>query len=132
METSVKTVDSDLEGFANQCPIRSVLDRLGDRWTLLVLVQLAKGTKRFSVLRREIPDISPRMLSMTVRRLEEDGMVTRQVFPTIPPKVEYTMTPLGRSFVQSLNVMVRWALDNREQVLASRKAYIPPTAEPAK
>lgn len=128
----MKIEEANLEAFATICPIRSVLDRLGDRWTLLVLGQLEKGTKRFSALRRDIPDISPRMLSQTVRKLEEDGLVSREVFPTIPPKVEYTITPMGMSFVKSLNVMVQWALDNREAVLAARKAYVPPTAESAK
>jgi len=128
----MKTEEPNIEKFLTVCPIRSVLDRLGDRWTLLVLSQLEKGTKRFSVLRRDIPDISPRMLSQTVRRLEEDGLVSREVFPTIPPKVEYTITPLGMSFVGSLNVLIQWALDNRQEVMAARKAYVPPTAEPAK
>jgi DNA-binding HxlR family transcriptional regulator len=128
----MKIENPDLESFLKCCPIRSVLDRLGDRWTILVLVELQKGTRRFSVLRREIPDISPRMLSLTVRRLEEDGMVSRVVFPTIPPKVEYSVTPLGLSFVRSLNVLVQWAAENREEVLAARMAYVPPTAEPAK
>ena len=128
----MKIEDPNLEGFLTMCPIRTVLDRLGDRWTLLVLVELQKGTRRFSVLRKQIPDISPRMLSLTVRRLEEDGMVARKVYPTIPPKVEYTITPLGLSFVQSLNPVVQWAADNREAVLAARSTYIPPTAESAK
>ncbi len=128
----MKIEDANLEGFLSHCPIRTILDRLGDRWTLLVLVELQKGTRRFSVLRKQIPDISPRMLSLTVRRLEEDGMVSREVFPTIPPKVEYTITPLGLSFVQSLNVVVQWAAENREAVLAARNAYIPPAAESVK
>lgn len=122
----------NLEGFITMCPIRTILDRLGDRWTILVLVQLQKGMRRFSVLRREIPDISPRMLSLTVRRLEEDGLISREVFPTIPPRVEYTITPLGKSFVDALNGLVYWAADNREAVLAARQAYVPPTAEPIK
>jgi DNA-binding HxlR family transcriptional regulator len=119
----MKIEKSDLEMFATACPIRSVLDRLGDTWTILVLVELQRGTKRFSVLRRAIPDISPRMLAQTVRRLEQDGLVSREVFPTIPPKVEYTMTDLGHSFVASLNVMVQWAVDHRAEVLSARESY---------
>ena len=132
MKTDPKTEEANLADFVAYCPIRSVLDRLGDRWTLLVLVELGKGTRRFSELRRAIPDISPRMLSMTVRRLEEDGMVTRKVFPTVPPKVEYTMTHLGESFVAALNGMILWALENRDEVIAARKAYVPPSVEEAK
>ena len=128
----MKIENPDLEGFLSHCPIRTILDRLGDRWTILVLVQLQKGTRRFSVLRREIPDISPRMLSLTVRRLEEDDMISREVFPTIPPRVEYSITTLGQSFVEALNGLVYWAADNRDAVLAARRAYIPPTAEPIK
>ena len=122
----MKIDNPNLEDFANLCPIRSVLDRLGDRWTVLVLVELRKGTQRFSVLRRAIPDISPRMLSQTVRRLEQDGLIFREVFPTIPPRVEYTMTPLGLSFVESLGAVVTWAAENMEAVMAAREAYVPP------
>jgi len=128
----MKIENPNLEDFYKLCPIRSILDRLGDRWTILTLIELEKGVKRFSVLRRSIPDISPRMLSQTVRRLEQDGLVSREVFPTIPPRVEYSITPLGLSFVRSLQVIVEWAADNHDAVKAARAAYVPPTIELAK
>jgi DNA-binding HxlR family transcriptional regulator len=128
----MKIENPNLETFIKACPIRDVLDRLGDQWTVLVLVELAKGTCRFTVLRRAIPDISPRMLSVTVRRLEQDGLISRTVYPTIPPRVDYSITPLGRSFMDALNGMVTWAADHHAEVLSARKAYIPPVAEPIK
>ena len=128
----MKIENPNLEGFIQHCPIRNVLDRLGDRWTVLVLIELAKDTCRFTVLRRAIPDISPRMLALTVRRLEQDGLISRTVYPTIPPRVDYSITPLGKSFMESLNVMVIWAAEHFEEVLAAREAYVPPAAEPVK
>jgi DNA-binding HxlR family transcriptional regulator len=77
------------------CPIRDVLDRLGDRWTVLVLHELSAGTLRFSEIRKRIADISPRMLAQTLRHLEQDGLVSREVFPTVPPRVDYALTSLG-------------------------------------
>jgi len=91
------------------CPIRDVLDRIGDRWSVLVLKELEGGTRRFSVLRRAIPDISQRMLAQTVRHLEADGLVSRTVYPTIPPRVDYALTELGRSFLVPLEGLVAWA-----------------------
>ena len=108
------------------CPIRDVLDRLGDRWTVLVLHELAPGTLRFSELRRRITDISPRMLAQTLRHLEQDGLVARAVFPTIPPRVDYTLTPLGQSFFERVEMLAQWAADNHEAVKAARKAYVAP------
>lgn len=109
------------------CPIRDVLDRLGDRWSLLVLRELMAGTQRFSALRRLIPDISPRMLAQTVRQLERDGLVSRTAFATIPPRVDYAMTDLGRSFMQSLQPLLEWVGLHHEDVRAARRAYVPPT-----
>lgn len=116
---------------AGDCPIRDVLDRLGDRWTVLVLKALEGGTLRFSEIRAEIADISQRMLAQTLRRLEQDGLVSRRVFPTIPPRVDYTLTELGHSLMVPLREMVRWALDNHGAVRAARESYVPPAAQPA-
>src|SRR5204863_2262197 len=92
-----KDVDSD------RCPVRGVLDRLGDRWTILVLLTLDDyGTMRFTALKAKIPDVSQRMLAQTLRRLEQYGLVSRTVYPSIPPKVEYKLTPLGGSFILPL------------------------------
>lgn len=116
---------------AEGCPVRDVLDRLGDRWTVLVLKELEAGTLRFSEIRSRIEDISQRMLAQTLRRLEQDGLVSRRVFPTIPPRVDYTLTDLGQSLLVPLREMVRWAIDNHDAVRAARAAYVPPAAQPA-
>ncbi len=114
------------------CPVRDVLDRLGDRWTVLVLLELSQGTLRFGALRKRIEDVSPRMLSQTLRQLEEDGLASRTVFASIPPRVDYALTPLGQSFFDSIQGMVRWAEANQEAVRAARRAYVPPLAHVAK
>ena len=104
------------------CPIRDVLDRVTDRWSMLILCTLAKtGTLRFSALKMNIEDISPRMLTRTLRRLEQDGFVARAVQPTNPPRVEYALTPLGTSLLAPVWEFVRWAKKNRGRVLESRQ-----------
>ena len=116
---------------AEDCPIRDVLDRLGDRWTVLVLKTLEDGTLRFTEIRNRIEDVSQRMLAQTLRRLEQDGLVHRTVHPTIPPKVEYTLTDLGQSMLVPLRAMVRWAVDNHDAIRAARAAYVPPPSAKA-
>lgn len=111
------------EGPIEPCPIRDILDRIGDRWSLLVLWSLTGGALRFTVLKRQIGDISQRMLAQTVRRLEQDGFVTRSVYPTIPPRVDYALTPLGRSFLEPLDVLIQWADANHAAVRTARQAY---------
>jgi DNA-binding HxlR family transcriptional regulator len=111
---------------AEKCPIRDVLDRIGDRWSLLLLLTLAPGTRRFTALKREIGDISQRMLAQTLRRLEQDGFVSRAVHPTVPPRVDYTLTPLGRSFLVPMKALIAWADENHDNVRAARRAYVPP------
>ena len=110
------------------CPIRDVLDRLGDRWSLLLIHELEAGTLRFSELRNRIGDVSQRMLAQTLRRLEQDGLVSRQVFATVPLRVEYTLTPLGPSLLKPLQSMIEWALENHDAVRAARAAYVAPMA----
>lgn len=114
------------------CPIRDVLDRLGDRWTVLVLHELATGTLRFSELRKRIADISPRMLAQTLRHLEQDGLVKREVFPTVPPRVDYTLTALGQSFFERVEMLAQWAADHHDEVRAARNAYVAPAANAPK
>jgi DNA-binding HxlR family transcriptional regulator len=114
------------DGSEEACPIRDVLDRIGDRWSLLLLLALAPGTKRFTALKREIGDISQRMLAQTLRRLEQDGFILRRVHPSIPPRVDYTLTPLGRSFLVPMEALIAWADDNHDAVRAARRAYVPP------
>lgn len=105
------------------CPVRNVLDRIGDKWTVLVLVALAAGPCRFSALSRAIPDISKRMLTQSLRDLERDGLVTRHVFPTKPPQVEYRLSPLGRSVLEPLARLIGWAEHNFEAIRRSRAAF---------
>ena len=102
------------------CPIRDVLDRIGDRWSVLVLKELEGGTCRFTVLKRAIPDISQRMLSQTVRHLEADGLVSRTVYPTIPPRVDYALTHLGRSLLVPLDGLVAWAQTHHASIRLAR------------
>jgi DNA-binding HxlR family transcriptional regulator len=111
---------------ALQCPVRDVLDRIGDRWSLLVLATLSQGTMRFTVLKRAVGDISQRMLAQTLRTLEQDGLLTRKVYPSIPPKVEYTLTGLGESLLEKLVPLFQWAEDHHKEVKAAREAYVPP------
>jgi DNA-binding HxlR family transcriptional regulator len=119
-----------VEGLTEKCPIRDILDRIGDRWTLLTLWALSGGTLRFTAIKREIPDISQRMLAQTLRRLEQDGLVSRTVHATVPPRVDYTLTALGHSFLGQLNGLVKWADENHDAVRAARRAYVPPAAQP--
>jgi DNA-binding HxlR family transcriptional regulator len=120
---SGESADTTVRGDSYQAAIRQVLERVGDRWSLLVLCTLAaNGTQRFSVLRDEIESISQRMLSQTLRRLQEDGLLHRFVYPTHPPRVEYALTPLGTSLAGPLGDLARWAQENHRQVLEARRA----------
>jgi DNA-binding HxlR family transcriptional regulator len=110
-------------GFEQPCPIRDVLDRIGDQWSLLVLDALEGGTKRFNELMRELGDISKQMLSLTLKRLEEDGFVLRTLYPEVPPRVEYELTPLGRSFLVPMRGLVDWANAHHVRVCEARRQY---------
>lgn len=105
-----------------QCPIRNILSRISDKWTLLVLYTLSKSDRmRFSDLRRAIPDISQKMLTVTLRTLEEDGFVTRTVYPEIPPKVEYALTARAFSLFPHINALIQWACENMEDIISDRQ-----------
>lgn len=108
--------------------MRNILDCIGDRWSLLVLSYLSAGTLRFTELKRAIGDISQRMLSQTLRSLERDGYLSRQAYPTVPPKVEYTLTALGLSLLEKLEPLFGWADENYAKVREAREAYVPPPA----
>lgn len=116
---------------AELCPVRDVLDCIGDRWSLLALVALSHGTLRFTALKRAIGEISQRMLAQTLRTLERDGYVSRKAHPTIPPKVEYTLTSLGVSLLSKVEPLVEWAEKNHARVRKARMAYVPPPAATA-
>ena len=105
------------------CPIRNVLDRLGDQWSLLVLEALDQRIWRFNELSREIGDISRQMLAKTLRRLEEDGLVTRTIHPEVPPRVEYALTDLGRSMMGPIRALTEWADSNHGAVQAARRDF---------
>jgi DNA-binding HxlR family transcriptional regulator len=105
------------------CPTRRVLDRIADKWTVLIVGSLATGTRRFGELRREVNGISQKVLTGTLRGLQRDGIIDRRVFATVPPKVEYSLTPLGRGLVGLLDSVRVWAESNIEKVLAAQKAY---------
>ena len=101
-------------------PISEVLDRVGDKWSVLVVATLGEGPKRFNELRRAIASISQRMLTLTLRGLERDGLVTRTMFPTIPPRVDYALTELGCSLLTPVNALGAWARQNRQTIEQAR------------
>jgi DNA-binding HxlR family transcriptional regulator len=105
------------------CPIRDVLDRVGDAWSVLTILELAKGPCRFNALRRVIEGISQRMLSVTLRQLERDGLVMRTVLPTAPPQVEYALTDRGQSLFRAIGALNEWAVENQPGIRASRRLY---------
>jgi len=107
-------------GYTGICPVRDVLDRIGDKWTVLVVLRLGRRKERFRSLLRAVDGISQRMLTVTLRALERDGLVHRQVFDTRPPSVEYSLTPLGRSLLGTIDALARWAVDNEASVNAAR------------
>lgn len=102
------------------CPVRGVLDRISDKWSMLLVMTLADAPKRFNQLRREVPDISQKMLTQTLRDLQRDGLVARQVFDTKPPAVEYRLTPLGMSIIVPLGYLIQWANENHPQIDTAR------------
>ena len=103
--------------------ISELLSRIGDKWTVLVVTTLADGSKRFNELRREIPSVSQRMLTLTLRNLERDGLVSRTVTPSIPPRVDYELTELGHSLKEPLHALERWALDHVEDIHAAHDRF---------
>jgi DNA-binding HxlR family transcriptional regulator len=113
--------------------IRGILDRIGDKWTVLVIATLHDGRMRFSSLLQQIPGLSQRMLTRTLRHLERDGLVGRTVFAEVPPRVEYELTPMGRTLVGPAITLAEWAVDHNPDIEASHSAYdarTTPAAEP--
>ena len=108
-----------------QCPIRNVLSRIGDKWSMLVLFTLERhGTMRFNSLKLYIPDISKKMLSTALKVLEADGLVSRRVYAEVPPRVEYSLTERGLSLIPLLNSLIDWAAENMENILKDRNDYL--------
>lgn len=109
--------------YDKNCPTRLVLNRIADKWTVLIVGSLTGQTKRFNELKREISGISQKMLTQTLKGLERDGLVNRKVFPTVPPRVEYSLTPLGQTLTQLLSDIRDWAEGNIENVLDAQRVY---------
>jgi DNA-binding HxlR family transcriptional regulator len=109
--------------YSETCPARLVLDRLADKWAMLILDLLAREPRRFNQLRREIEGLSQKVLSQTLKRLERDGLIARRAFPTVPVTVEYSITPLGRTLADTVASLAHWAETHMESVLAAQRAY---------
>ena len=114
-----RIVGGDVDG----CPVRDILDKVGDKWSMLLVMTLSAGPLRFNELKRRVPDISQKMLTQTLRDLQRDGMVARQVFPTVPPAVEYRLTALGESVIVPFGTLVSWANRHHEAIYASRADF---------
>ncbi|SDK18536.1 DNA-binding transcriptional regulator, HxlR family [Catalinimonas alkaloidigena] len=119
-------MEAKVEKYQNNgnCPVRQVLDRLGDKWSMLVLLILSEqGTLRFKAIQRSIGDISQKMLTVTLRTLEADGLVSRRQYAEIPPRVEYELTDLGQSLLPHINRLAAWAVQHMEEITQHRAAY---------
>jgi DNA-binding HxlR family transcriptional regulator len=103
--------------------VSDVLARVGDKWSVLVVTRLGQGSRRFNELRRAIGGISQRMLTLTLRGLERDGLVTRTVFPTVPPRVDYDLTPLGRDLLTPVSALGEWAVRNQTKIARAREQF---------
>lgn len=107
------------------CPIRNILSRIGDKWSMLVLYTLETDeAKRFKELQRNIPDISQKMLTATLRMLEADGLVKREAFAEVPPRVEYSLSDKGKTLLPHINAILSWATDNMDDIYESRRHYL--------
>lgn len=105
------------------CPSRSIMQRMGDKWTPLVFLALESGPRRFSQLRQDIGGVTPKVLTQTLRSLERDGLLTRTIYPEVPPRVEYELTELGASVLGPLEVIREWAQDHAERIIRARNDY---------
>lgn len=126
MRNSQKITDKDLAQIHEACPVQDLLSRLGDKWSMLVIVALAKTENnclRFSELQREVHGISQRMLSSTLRNFERDGIVTRHLYPEVPPRVEYMLTDRGLNFLVPVKALVDWMVNEWPDIEASRQSY---------
>lgn len=108
---------------AENCPTREVIDRIGDRWTVLIVAALGDGSLRFNQLERAVPGISQKMLAQTLRGLERDGIVTRTLFPEVPPRVDYELTEAGKTLMAPLAALQQWSTKHIAEVLEARTKY---------
>ena len=111
------------QGDTGRCMVRNILDKIGDKWSMLLVMTLASGPKRFNEMHRQVPDISQKMLTQTLRELQRDGLVSRQVFDTKPPSVEYRLTPLGQSLIVPMGQLIEWASSSFPTISAARDAF---------
>lgn len=116
-------MDYPPDAFAKDCASRLVLDRIGDRWTVLVVVALAQGRLRFSELRNRVQGITPKVMTQTLRALERDGLVTRTVYAEVPPRVEYELTDLGHDLLAPIDAVRIWAEEHASRIVANRERY---------
>lgn len=121
--THTASTDGRYDVLAEACPTRQVINRIGDRWSLLVLYALEGGTLRFQQLRRVVEGVSQKMLTQTLRQLERDGLVRREVFASVPPHVEYSLTPLGRSLSGRIAGIREWAYVTMPDIEAARRDF---------
>lgn len=123
---SVTNIDVPDRLAREPCPIREILDIVGDKWSVLVVVRLGQRTYRFNELHRSIDGISQRMLTLTLRNLVRDGLVSRTPYATVPPRVDYELTDLGRTLLAPLCALNEWAIDHRDDILAARQLHDTP------
>jgi DNA-binding HxlR family transcriptional regulator len=109
--------------YAADCPSRQLLDRIGDKWTVLVMISLTDGPKRYTQLARHIERVSQKMLTQTLRALERDGLITRTVHASVPPQVDYELTDLGRSLLAPITALEQWATAHMQDVIESRRSH---------
>ena len=114
---------TDLNDHSECVVVREILDRVGDKWSVLVIALLGVQGQRFSELRRAIDGISQRMLTLTLRQLERDGLVARTVHPTVPPRVDYALTPLGESVLEPIMALMHWAQEHGTDIAEARRQY---------
>ena len=121
--SKVASAGGQYDVLAATCPTRQVVNRIGDRWSLLVLYALEGGTLRYQQLRREVDGVSQKMLTQTLRILERDGLVHREIFASVPPRVEYSLTPLGRGLAERIAVIREWAYAHMADIEAARRTF---------
>ena len=124
IEEKTKKIFSGSPENQGNCPIKDIMDRFGDKWSIYTLLLLGRKRKmRFNEIKNEISGISQRMLTVTLRSLEQDGLVDRTIYPEIPPRVEYNLTELGKSLMIQTLSMAEWASDNMNEIIKARKRY---------
>ncbi len=123
MQAAAPDARAEACGTPSACLAREILERVGDKWSLQVIFHLGDGPRRFTVLRRGIDGISQRMLTVTLRGLERDGIVSRTMYPVMPPRVDYELTPMGSTLLDAVGALIEWAGQHLAEVDAARQAY---------